>query len=273
MAKFEVLAEESYKELLNLLDWFSNFSFIPTLIGGWAVFVYNSYFGSVDIDFVGPSMNGRFLDTIVRYERTHGYEEVRSAGLGIEVAYRKTIDKQNRVFGYVEVDVCTFEADSGSFHEDSNKKLPYALCGNPEFLEKVTFDESGRLAVYVPKKSLLLLYKLKAFRDRTFDLKTRGPVMNIERREWLQTKVEKDGADLIALLNPEPERCVVKEKLDFGLLKQLLEKQKLHFALETIKKLPKKKKSVERHPGVEQKTVEKWVKTFLERLEANADRN
>ena len=42
MAKFEVLAEESYKELLNLLNWFSNFSFIPTLIGGWAVFVYNS---------------------------------------------------------------------------------------------------------------------------------------------------------------------------------------------------------------------------------------
>jgi len=266
MAKYEVLAEESHKELLNLLDWFSKFSFIPTLIGGWSVFIYNSYFGSVDIDFVGPSMNGRFLDTIVRYERTHGYEEVRSAGLGIEVAYRRAIAKQNRAFGYVEIDVCTFEADSGSFHEDSSKKLPYALCGNPEFVKKVTFKESDRLAVYVPRKSLLLLYKLKAFRDRTFDLKTRGPVMNTERREWMQTKVEKDGADLIALLNPEPEQYVIKEELDFGLLKRLLEKQQLHFALETIKELPEKKKSVERHPGLEQKTIEKWVKNFLERI-------
>jgi hypothetical protein len=137
--------------LLSLLDWFSHFSFIPTLIGGWAVFVYNSYFGSVDIDLVGPSMNGRFLDAIVRYERTHGYEEVRSAGLGIEVAYRKPVTSQGGVFGYAEVDVCTFEADSGSFHEDNNKKLPYALCGNLEFVEKVAFGESDKLAVYVPK--------------------------------------------------------------------------------------------------------------------------
>ena len=213
-------------------------------------------------------MNCRFLDTIVRYDRTHGYEEVRSSGLGIEVAYRKAIVKQDRVFGYVEVDVCTFEADAGSFHEDSDKKLPYALCGSSEFVEKVVFDESGRLAVYVPRKSLLLLYKLKAFRDRTFDLKTRGPVMNIKRREWLQTKMEKDGADLIALLNPKPEKYVIKEEIDFDLLKKVLEKQQLHFGLETIKELPEKKRSVERHPGLEQKTIEKWVKNFLERIVA-----
>jgi len=62
MASFEVLAGESYKELLNLLEWFSHFSLVPTLIGGWAVFIYNSYFGSVDIDVVGPGMGGHFLD-------------------------------------------------------------------------------------------------------------------------------------------------------------------------------------------------------------------
>ncbi|HDQ06494.1 MAG TPA: hypothetical protein ENN36_07220 [Candidatus Bathyarchaeota archaeon] len=188
--------------------------------------------------------------------------------MGVEVAYRKAITKQDRVFGYVEVDVCTFEADSGSFHEDSNKKLPYALCGNSEFVKKVTFDESDKLAVYVPKKSLLLLYKLKAFRDRTFDLETRGAVMNPERREWLQTKVEKDGADIIALLNPEPPQYVVKEELDFDLLKNLVERQQLHFALETIKELPEKRRSVTRHPGVNQKTIKKWVKNFLENIVA-----
>lgn len=273
MVTFEVLAEESYNELLSLLDWFSKFSFIPTLIGGWSVFVYNSYFGSVDIDFVGPSMNGNFLDTIVRYERTHGYEEVRSAGLGIEVAYRKAITKNDKFFGYVEVDVCTFEADSGSFHEDPNKKLPYALCGNPEFVEKVTFNESDKLVVYVPRKPLLLLYKLKAYRDRTFDLKTRGPVMSTERREWLQTKVEKDGADLIGLLNPEPEQYIINQEFDFGLLKHLLEKQQLHFVLKTIKELPEKKKSVERHPSVKQKTIKNWVETFLEQLEEDHEKN
>jgi len=267
VASFEVLAEESYKELLNLLEWFSHFSLIPTLIGGWAVFVYNSYFGSVDIDLVGPSMGGHFLDVIERYERAHGYEEVKSAGLGIEVAYRKPVTRQGRVFGYVEIDVCTFEADTGSFHEDPNKKLPYALSGDPRFVRNVTFND--KLAVYVPRKSLLLLYKLKAFRDRAFDLKARGAVMGVERREWMQTKLEKDGADLIALMNPEPERYVIKEELDFRLLKQLLGKQNLQFALENIKGLPNMKKSVERHVGIEQRTIKKWVKTFFDRLEEN----
>ena len=265
MASFEVLAEESYNELLNLLEWFSHFSLIPTLIGGWAVFVYNSYFGSVDIDLVGPSMGGHFLEVIERYERTHGYEEVKSTGLGIEAAYRKPIGKKGRVFGYVEIDVCTFEADTGGFHEDPSKKLPYALCGDPKFVGNVTFDE--KLAVYVPRKSLLLLYKLKAFRDRAFDLKTRGAIMSAERRGWMQTKFEKDGADLIALLNPEPERYVIKEEFDFHLFRQLVENLNLHFALKSIRELPTLKKSVERHVGIKQRTIEKWVRTFFERLE------
>ncbi|MDH5440904.1 MAG: hypothetical protein OEY31_09895 [Candidatus Bathyarchaeota archaeon] len=265
MASVEVLAEESYRELLNLLEWFSHFSLIPTLIGGWAVFVYNSYFGSVDIDLVGPSMGSRFLDVVERYERTHGYDQVKSADLGIEVVYRKPIVKQDRLFGHVEIDVCTYEADTGSFHEDPHKKLPYALCSDPEFVRNMTFDE--KLAVHVPKKSLLLLYKLKAFRDRAFDLKTRGAIMSVERRQWMQTKLGKDGADLIALLNPKPERYVITEELDFDLLKQLLEKQNLHFALESIKELPNAKESLERHASIEEKTIKKWVKSFFERLE------
>ena len=264
MASYEVLAEESYKELLNLLEWFSHFSLIPTLIGGWAVFVYNSYFGSVDIDIVGPSMKGRFLDIIERYERLHNYEEVRLTGLGIETAYRKPITKHGRFFGYVEIDACTFEGDVGSFHEDPSKKLPYALCGNPKLVRSVRFNEKS--VAYVPKKPLLFLYKLKAFRDRTFDLKTRGVIMSVEKREWMRTKVEKDGADLIALLNPEPERYVVKEEFDFNLLKQLVKKRNLHFALESVKNLPNMKNVLERHRYVEQRTIEKWVKTLFKKL-------
>jgi hypothetical protein len=120
------------------------------LIGGWAVFIYNSYFGSVDIDVVGPSLDGRFLEVIERFERTHGYEEVQSADLGIEVAYRKPIVKKGRHLGFVEIDACTFEADTGGFHEDDDKKLPYALCGDPQLVRSVNFDEES--AVYLPRK-------------------------------------------------------------------------------------------------------------------------
>ena len=54
---------------------------------------------------------------------------------------------------------------------------------------------------------------------------------------------------------------------DFNLLKQLVEKQNFQFALESIQELPTLKKSVERHVGIEQRTVGKWVGTFFERLE------
>ena len=264
MASYSVLADGSYSELLSILEWFSHFSLIPTLIGGWAVFVYNSYFGSVDVDLVGPSMSGNFLDAIERYERSHGYEEVKSAGLGIEVAYRKPIYRENKFFGYVEIDVCTFEADIGSFREDSSKKLPYKLCDDPHLVRKMNFN--GKSFAHVPKKALLFLYKLKAFRDRNYDLKTRGVIMGVQRREWMRTKVEKDGADLIALLNPEPEQYVVEEEFDFQLLKQLVEKHDLNFALESVKELPNRKKVLERHVGIKQKTVEQWVKFFFEKL-------
>jgi len=264
MASYKVLAEKSYSELSSILEWFSHFSLIPTLIGGWAVFVYNSYFGSVDVDLVGPSMSGIFLDTIERYERSHGYEEVKSAGLGIEVGHRKPIYRENEFFGYVEIDVCTSEADVGSFHEDSSKKLPYKLCDDPHLVRKVDFN--GKSVAHVPKKALLFLYKLKAFRDRNYDLKTRGAIMGVQRREWMRTKVEKDGADLIALLNPESEQYVVREEFVFQLLKQLVEKHDLDFALESVKELPNRKKVLERHIGIKQKTVEQWVNIFFEKL-------
>jgi hypothetical protein len=264
MASFEILSTESFKELTAVLEWFSQRSFIPVLIGGWAVFVYNSYFGSVDIDLVGPSMSGNFLDFIVQYERTHGYEEVHSLGLEIEVAYRKPITKGNRFHGYVEIDVCSYEADAGSFHEAPNSKLPYVLCSNTNYVKKAEFNEDA--VAYVPRKSLLFLYKLKAFRDRSFDLKTKGAVMSRERREWIQTKAEKDGADLIALLSPNPDQCLITDDFDFKLLRQLVEDQKLDFALDAIKELPTLRKCVDRHPSLETGEVKKWVKNFFNNL-------
>jgi len=264
MANFEILSEQSFKELTAVLEWFSHRSFIPVLIGGWAVFVYNSYFGSVDIDLVGPSMSGNFLDFIVRYERNHGYEEVHSPDLGIEIAYMKPITKKNRFHGYVEIDVCSYEADTGSFHEAPNSKLPYVLCGNTNYVKKVEFNKDA--VAYVPRKSLLFLYKLKAFRDKSFDLRTKGAIMNRERRDWMQTKAEKDGADLIALLNPNPDRCLITDNFDFKLLGQLIEDQKLNFALDTIKKLPTLRKCLDRHPSLETGEIKKWVKNFFNNL-------
>jgi len=91
------------------LKWFSPFGSIPTIIGGWAVYFYNSYFGSIDIDMVGPSYQGRFIDVIERYERTHGYEFIARDPLGLEVTSRKPLTEKGKIMGYMEIDACTFE--------------------------------------------------------------------------------------------------------------------------------------------------------------------
>ena len=264
MSEAEILAEESYRELLKLLDWFSLHGPLPTLIGGWAVFVYNSYAGSVDIDLVGPSMKGQFLDLIERFERVHKYEGVKRGPLGVERTFRKSIIKNEKPKGYVEIDVCTFESNAASFHENLEKKLPYALCGDLKLIRKVALNE--KCEVYVPRKCLLFLYKLKALRDRAFDLKTKGVMLGAERRIWLQSKLIKDGSDLIALLDPDPRRYIIKENLDFHLLKQLIEKHDLYFALESIKELPNKKESLDKYMNINQNKVKKWVKNLFDNL-------
>ena len=264
MSQTEILAQESYNELLNLLDWFSLHGPIPTLIGGWAVFAYNSYLGSVDIDLVGPSMGGRFLDLIERFERTHGYEQRRRSVLGLESIFRKPIIRKGKLGGYVEIDACTYESNAASFHEDPQKKLPYALCGDRKLRRKLILNKE-RVA-YVPAKNLLLLYKIKAQRDRTFDLKTKRAVLGAQKRTWLEGKIVKDGSDLIALLDPEPQRYILEGQFDFNLLKKLVEQYHLHFTLETVGELPTQKKSLREYMNISERKVEKWVKDFLQNL-------
>lgn len=45
--------EESHKELTEFVEWFNKHKgFHPIIIGGWAVYHYNPYFESKDIDVV-----------------------------------------------------------------------------------------------------------------------------------------------------------------------------------------------------------------------------
>ena len=170
---------------------------IPTIIGGWAVYFYDSYFGSIDIDIAGPSHQGRFIDLIERYERKHGYEFTAKDPLGLEVTTRKPVIQNGRVIGYMEIDACTFEdLKPGGFHEDPDNQLPYSLTGERQYQRRVKLE--GDAICYIPSKSLLLLYKMKAARDRAYDLKTKGTIIDPAKMEKLRGKVTKDRADILA---------------------------------------------------------------------------
>jgi len=264
MSTHEALAQESYQELINLLRWFSKSGPTPTLIGGWAVWMYNSYLGSVDIDIVGPSLGGSFNHVIERYEEIHKYERVESGLLGLEYVYRKPVLRGSRLVGYIEIDACSFEANTGRFHEDMDKLLPYRLCADSKLVSCITLDEDA--VCFIPKKSLLFLYKLKAERDRSHDLRTRGAIMSVEKRSWLEAKLSKDQSDLIALLDPQPRKWIVAGETDYELIKRIVEDRGLSFVYKSVSALPTRAEAVRRYSAyreIDSRKIEEWIKPLM----------
>lgn len=227
------VVKASYHELIRFLRFYRHHG-TPVIIGGWAVYFYNPYYGSVDIDVVGASLKGAFEEIIEKYEIMHGYEFVGDA-FGVESAASKPIFRGRKKVGEMEIDACSYErAEAGRFHEDRSKVLPYSLCGRKGYTKEVRLAKDA--VCYVPCKALLTLFKVKARRDRSYDIREKGATMNPERLAWLQGKVVKDGADVIALLDPKPRRAILHDPLDYGQLKKIAEEFRITtMAKETLR--------------------------------------
>ena len=257
------IIKDSYQEITSLLKWFSLHGPIPIIIGGWAVYFYNSYFGSIDIDIVGPSHQGHFIDLIERYKRTHGYEFTTRDELGLEATSKKPVYKNNTLIGYIEIDACSFEDPKpGGFHENPQKLLPYTLTAEKQYHKEIKLEEDA--LCYLPTKPLLTLYKIKAARDRAFDLRTKGTIMELSKAERLRGKLTKDRADIIALLDPQPKKFVIKEEFDIDVFHRLIEQLDLSFTLETLTELPKNNDSIQLYdPTINSKQIQKWIQKIL----------
>ena len=79
------------------------------------------------------------------------------------------------------------------------------------------------------------------------------------RREWLRAKRDKDGSDMIALLDPEPGRYSVEEAFDVGLFEEIVEEFDLYFALDSVGQLPYLRDSLEMYPKAKRDDVLEWV--------------
>lgn len=232
----DIQAKESYRELLNFLRFFKH-SGTPTIIGGWAVFLYNPYQGSVDIDVVGPSMGSTFKSIIDRYVVSNGYDLEPLDALGLSVTPIKRVrDKRGNIVAEIELDVATFEDLAASkFHENSDKGLPYGLCWETVNRREVHLEDC---AFYIPSKTLLFLFKVKALRDRIYDLATKGPTMSARRVSWLRRKALKDKTDLLALFDEDPPRKpVVTEAIDSEIMGSIIGAHRLEFIIQSIEEL------------------------------------
>lgn len=262
----EILINESYRELINLLKYFRHFG-SPTVIGGWAVYFYNSYYGSVDIDIVGPSMQGHFNSVLDNYVRDYKYTIIQLDDFGLQTTAHKDVFREGEKVGAIEIDAATFEEKEAiKFHEDRNNVLPYSLCSDDKLRIEVTLEKD--CFCYIPTKTLLLLYKIKAWRDRAFDVRTKGATMLAERLAWMQAKVAKDQSDIIALLEPSPSRKVADGTIDTNVLNKICKDYKIDSLVrQSLEELNYSYEALKFYnPNMQLETLEVWVKPLLKLL-------
>jgi hypothetical protein len=227
MAQADIVRRESLAELRKLGAWFrSKHGLTIVLLGGWAVYSYNPYVGSFDIDCLGP--DDPFTRYLNIYMRQNGYVlEPESPFGAASECWRKPILVEKTEIGSIYIDACDFEFRN-FFKEDPTKEIPYNLCTKKELLRLRPI--SGEY-FYVPVKELLFLYKTKAARDREYLVTNAG--MSTGGLERLKGKGDKDYSDLVALLNPRAGEAMIG-----FVLGDLIREHRISFVVDTISNIP-----------------------------------
>jgi len=84
------------------------------------------------------------------------------------------------------------------------------------------------------------------------------------KAERLRGKITKDRADTLALIEPNPDKRVIKESLNTDTFHGLIKEFKLEFALTTITELPRYRGSIHLYkPGLNVKQIQEWIKKII----------
>lgn len=161
MPRFDLdqrIIAESFEELRFILDWVRQRGEtaenpVTVLVGGWAVYAYNPWIGSIDIDLVtNRATKDNLMRDLIASER--GYDHYRIPG--VHTVYKPTDYGQSIIIDFGNRDECyEFEGRDEELNFDS-------LNG------QTTIKEIRGLPIPVPARSLLLLFKLKASWNRAY---------------------------------------------------------------------------------------------------------
>jgi hypothetical protein len=203
----DAITEESRKELTKFLEYMSKMGYIPTIIGGWAVWSLVGETMSQDIDAViyDEDTYYRFIED--KYFQDRHYEQW---GKGSELAYwaKKVIDKNGKI-QQIRFDV-VFANEPQIIRKLKIVKDWSLIIKNQQ---QVSFDG---LTIYIPIIELLIVLKIIAALERREDqkLESRPDIIS-----WFEGKIEKDYLDIAWLIK--------KKKLEKKLLKEFYIKTKL----------------------------------------------
>jgi len=255
MSVADVIRRASLSELRQLANWFRiNHGLDIVLLGGWAVYSYNPYLGSFDVDCLGPA--DLFTSQLNIYMQANGYVlELESSFGAASETWKKHVVVNGRTIGAIQIDACDFDFPN-LFKEDTTKKIPYSLCLDKKLMKRRQIDSEY---FYVPIKELLLLYKAKAARDRGYVIAHEHLPGDILERQ--QGKMRKDHSDLAALVDPR-----YGGGIDGFLLGELIRRNDISFVLDTISSLADQPFTGEycSTRSVERMELQKWVQKIVQ---------
>jgi len=238
----------SKQELFRFSAYAENQGIQTTVVGGWAVYAYNPYLESIDVDIV--TTRDRILNVEAILTQQCGWIPTTT-----DTPVWKRFSK--RIPDASPLDNIFFDLLSSNlvnaFHENNSKRISFAICLREGHYVRRSIN--NHININVPKKELLLLYKLKSYRDRIFDLQNRA---NKEtERSRLRAKVTKDLSDTIALIDPN------YGALDLMSLKGLIDIHNLKFLASTVEEIPSQTEAIEQYRGTFSTEVQSWIRTIM----------
>jgi hypothetical protein len=160
------------------------------LIGGWAVYTYNQWYGSVDIDLVTNSRTRQELMEYLKYNRE--FVPLRDPTRASTTVMKEIQERGIRI-GDILIDfvsreeICRFEG--------RGEQCPFSLLDGRTEAREI----NKGFSVIVPEQTLLMILKLKAAWDRSFRIQNERS----GNLEWEMAKLRKDRADILSLIDPD----------------------------------------------------------------------
>lgn len=235
------IIDASREELIEIFRWVQareKDDPITVLIGGWAVFCYNPWYGSVDIDLITNNRTRQRLMKYLRDER--GFVPQRDPLVPTTVI--KNVQEGTILidFGSRE-DVCRFVG--------RDEQCPFSLLDG----HTVRREIRPGFSVIVPERTLLMIFKLKAVWDRQFRIKSKTST----DEEWEKGKLRKDRADILALLDPDAGG----RETDIQYLGERL--HEYPFLAEMLREIPDDKDAIDLYRRMTDEEAREIIETLL----------
>lgn len=216
---------------------------VMVLIGGWAVYCYNPWYGSIDIDLVTNAGTRQHLMRYLVSDR--GFIRRRNP------PFKNSVVKLIPPDGEIIIDF--IPKNERNCFEGSNETCPMSLLNG----RTVTREISPGFSITIPDRSLLLLLKLKAAWDRAYRIQEHTS----EREDWENGKLRKDRADILSLIDPG----VGGRDLDLMFLGEMI--RQYPFLRETFAIIPGDRDALQMYGRMDREIARDVIATVLRLIE------